>query len=298
MSALANEIPMTRPEAVHTYYAKANVLHADITEPIQEVVNPQAPVSLPKGGGYQFRKADPFRLEGIISYESGYTQVAGHPSTKLDGFTTLATSVLEGLNILDVVTADRVVAQLSTVHPVYGSGQVPQVTFLGTRFENLRIAGHKVDVDHDLNFLGTPEGDESYFDNRDVLGRISKQYERIATAMHLPDWARKEYPSGRPVVSDNGSKTLECSLVNAVEGGPGTQFGHIIDLPHFGRIFLGELKIERETGNPAKGIYDAYKFKLTMVRVKMGCISTGNSSGSTATSNGQGSGGGGVHGGG
>lgn len=290
MAALASEFPMTKSQPVHEYYAKANVLHADITEPIQEVVNPQALVTLPKAGGYQFRKADPFRLEGIISYEGGYTQVAGHPSTKLDGFTTLSTSVLEGLNILDVVTVDRVVAQLSTVHPVYGSGQVPSVTFLGTRFENLRIAGHKVDIDHDLNFLGKPENDESYFDNHGVIDRISKQYERIASSMHLPDWARKEYPSGRPVVNDNGSKTLECSLVNAVDGGPGAQFGHIIDLPHFGRIFLGELKIEREQGNPAKGIYDSYKFKLTMIRVKMGCISTGNSGAGNADSNGQGSG--------
>jgi hypothetical protein len=292
MAARASEFPTTQSDAVHEYYAKANVLHADITEPIQEVVNPQALVTLPKGGGYQFRKADPFRLEGIISYESGYTQVAGHRSTKNDGFTTLSTSVLEGLNILDVVTADRVVAQLSTVHPAYGSGQVPSVTFLGTRFDNLRIAGHRVEVDHDLDFLGKPENDESYFENHGVLDRVSKQYERIATAMHLPDWARKEYPSGRPVVNGNGSKTLECSLVKAVEGGPGTQFGHIIDLPHFGRIFLGELKVERESGNPAKGICDSYKFKLTMIRIKMGCISTGNTSSNTATSNGQGSGGG------
>jgi hypothetical protein len=295
MSALANEIPMTRPEAVHTYYAAANVLTADITEPIREEVKPRAYVKLPTNGGYEFKKSDTYRLEGIISYESGYTQVAGHPSTKLDGFTTLATSVLEGLNILDVVTADRVVAQLSTVHPVYGSGQVPSVTFLGTRFDNLRIAGHKVEIDRTLDILGpNPVNDESYFENSSVLNRISKQYENIATARNLPDWASREYPRGRAAL--NGNNTLECSVVNQVEGGPGTSFGHIIDLPHFGRIFLGELKIEREPGNPSKGIYDSYKFSLTMVRVKMGCIGTGNSSGSTATSNGQGSGGGGVHG--
>jgi hypothetical protein len=290
MAALANEFPIVQPQPVHDYYAHANVLRADITEPIQEEVRPQAYVKLPKNGGYQFRKADPFRLEGIISYESGYTQVAGHPSTKLDGFTTLTTSVIEDLNVLDVVTADRVVAQLSTVHPVYGSGQVPTVTFLGTRFDNLRIAGHKVDVERNLDILGSkPVDDESYFDNSGVLDRISQQYERIATAMHLPEWASKEYPRGRPVVNGNGA--LECSLVNSVEGCPGTSFGHVIDLPHFGRIFLGELKVERQPGNPSKGIYDSYKFFLTMIRIKMGCLGTGNTEAAAAASNGQGTGG-------
>jgi len=290
MAALANEFPRVEPQPVHEYYAQANVLKADISDPIQEEVKPQAYVQLSKSGGYQFRQADPFRLEGIVSYESGYTQVAGHPSTKLAGFTTLATSVIEGLNVLDVVTADRVVAQLSTVHPVYGSGQVPTVTFLGTRFDNLRIAGHKIDVDRNLDILGPqPVDDESYFDNRGVLDRIAQQYDRIATAMHLPEWASKEYPRGRPVT--NGNRTLECSLVNGVEGCPGTSFGHVIDLPHFGKIFLGELKVERTPGDPSKGIYDSYKFLLTMIRIKMGCIATGSTEAAAAKSNGQGTGG-------
>ena len=137
-----------------TIYAEANVLTADLEQPLKDKIRPQAFVKLPRDGQYQFSQADPFRFEGILSFKSGYTQVAGHPSSKIAGFTTLATSVLEGLNVLDVVTADRVVAQISTVHPIYGKGQVPSVTFLGTRFDNLRIAGHKVEVERSLDILG------------------------------------------------------------------------------------------------------------------------------------------------
>ena len=68
------------------------------------------------------------------------------------GFSTITTAVVEDLNVLDVVTADRVVAQISTEHPLVG--YVPHITFLGTRFENLRIAGHKVELDLDPDFLG------------------------------------------------------------------------------------------------------------------------------------------------
>jgi hypothetical protein len=289
MAARANEFPLVK--AVHDYYAEANVLHADLEQPLKEKIRPQAFVKLPRDGQYQFSQAAPFRLEGILSYQGGYTQVAGHPSSKIAGFATLTTSVIEGLNVLDVVTADRVVAQISTVHPAYGTGQVPSVTFLGTRFDNLRIDGHKVEVDRCLDILGPkPVDDESYFDNRDVLDRISTQYDTIATAEDLPEWAAEQYPKGRPVL--NGDGRLECSLVSSIAGAPGTPFGHVIDLPHFGKIFLGELRVEREPGNPSKGIYDAYKFHLTMIRLKMGCLAEGNVSVAALDSNGQGSGGG------
>src|ERR1019366_5208758 len=249
MAALPNELSMVEPNPFHNYYAEANVLTADLEQPLKDKIRPQAFVKLPRDGQYQFSQADPFRFEGILSYKSGYTQAAGHPSSQIGGFTTPATSVLEGLNVLDVVTAGRGAGQISTVHPVYGTGQVASVTFLGTRFDNLRIAGHKVEVERSLDILGPkPVDDESYFDNRDVLDRISQQYERIAAANDLPDWAAEQYPKGRRALNGNGE--LQCSLISSVAGAPGFSFGHVIDLPHFGKIFLGELKVEREPGNP------------------------------------------------
>jgi len=294
MAALPNELSMVQSvhEPVHDYYAEANVLFADLKQPLEEKIRPQASVKLPRDGHYQFRQADPFHFEGILSHKGGYTQVAGHPSSKTAGFTTLATSVLEGLNVLDVVTADRVVAQISTVHPIYGKGQVPSVTFLGTRFDNLRIDGHRVEVERDLDILGPkPDDDESYFENRGVLDRISQQYDRIATAKNLPDWAAEEYSNCHPV--SNGQNELRCSLVDGIKGAPGFPFGHVIDLPHFGKIFLGELKVVREPGDPSRGIYDGYKFHLTMIRLQMGCLATGGVGVTPLDTNGKGKGGGG-----
>ncbi len=278
-------------ESVHNYYAESSVLSADLEQPLKEKIRPQARVRLSADGHYQFKKADPFRFEGILSYESGYTQVAGHPSSKIAGFTTLATSVLEGLNVLDVVTADRVVAQISTVHPVYGKGQVPSVTFLGTRFDNLRIGGQKVEVERNLEILGPRhEDDRSYLDDPDVQTRISDQYDRISSAKDLPEWASKEYARSRPTL--NGHGELNCSVIDKVTGAPGISFGHVIDLPHFGKIFLGELKVERTPGNLAKEVYDTYKFHLTMIRLEMGCLAAGRAKIIMLDANGTGSGGG------
>jgi hypothetical protein len=182
--------PPAKGGPVHIYYAEANVLSADLKQPLKEKIPPRVQVKLPSNGRYQFKKGSSFRFEGIISYHSAYSQVAGHPSSKSDGSATLATAVVEGLNVLDVVTADRVVAQISTVHPVFGTGQVPSVTFLGTRFENLRIGGHKIKVTRKLDILGAkPAGDKSYFEDPGVQSRVSLQYDKVATAEGHPELA-------------------------------------------------------------------------------------------------------------
>ena len=191
------EIPFAGTRRIHTYHGEADLLEMEMKEPFHEKVRPQAKVELYGGGEhshYHFKHSGPFRLEGIASYQSGYTQVAGARSLNRERrFSTLVTSAVEGLNILDVLTADRVVAQISTAHPI--DGAVPEVSFLGTRFENLRIAGHKVEIDSNLDILGPrPVQDESYFDNQTVLDRMAQQYEKLSRDENLPDWARERYP--------------------------------------------------------------------------------------------------------
>jgi len=293
MSALPNDLPMVGSgKPIHNYEARADVLSANIEQPLREEVGAQAQVILHGGGQYQFRQAEPFRLEGILSYKGGYTQVAGRPSAKTEGFTTLTTSVVECLNVLDVVTADRVVAQISTTHPVYGKGQVPSVTFLGTRFDNLRIDGRRVELDFNLDLLGPRHDDDrSYLDDANVNRRILEQQGRFSVADNLPEWAAGETPS---IKSDgNGHRQLKCSLVNGIKSCPGVPFGHIIHLPHFGRIALVELSVTQAYGDPAAKVYDKYRFRLTMIRINMGCLAEGTVSVAAADSNGGGSKGGG-----
>jgi hypothetical protein len=289
----------------HHFHAAAEILSAKIEKPLRKEVEPEV-LKLPEDGGYEFRPALPFRLEGIISYESGYTQVAGHQSPKAgQAFRTLTTSVVEGLNILDVITADRVVGQISTEHPVFPEGQVPSVTFLGTRFDNLRIAGHKVDIEPCLDIIGPkPSGDKSYFEDSGVFRRISGQYKNINGVKGLPMWASQQYRWSKAAAFQDKSKpglnTANCSLVSSVEGAPGISFGHVIDLPNFGRIFLAELRVNRKQAqNHASQAgpqqHDTYSFHLTMIRMELGCIAHGSGHVIALDSNGTGSGGGGHH---
>ena len=314
----------TQREPVHTYHAQANLFEADLKQPLMEKIPPRKQVKLPKDGHYQFKQSDPFRFEGIVSYQSGYTQVAGHRSTRAGhGFTTLATAVVEGLNVLDVVTADRVVGQISTEHPLFPDGPVPAVTFLGTRFDNLRIGGHPVTVNRHLRIIGPRRGREiSYFDDESVSQRVSAQYASLQTNFEkvsnenrdleeeLSGWMRERYPMGRPPIQavDNGNRTLQCSLVDsvAIEQGPGVRphgnlhyvtFGHVIHVPHFGKIVLAELTVNFEkaqkANKPVDQEHDKYTFELKMIHLDMGCLAKGTTTVVSLSSNGTGSGGGG-----
>jgi hypothetical protein len=264
---------------VHTFHAEASVLSAELRRPLQQDVKPQAFVSLPGKGGYLSERAEDYRLEGVISFESAYTQVAGNQSLKPGlGWVTLATSVIEGLNVLDVVTADRVVAQISTEHPL--AGYVPGVTFLGTRFENLKIAGHQIKPRFNLEMCGPkPEGDKLYLADGAFRGRVSDQHNRLSEAAGLPDSVKSSYrgklPDGAQLqkqweefIYRKGSRpeaAVECSLVDTVdETRPWNSAGHVIDVPHFGKIFLAELRV------------DCDSFQLTMIHLEMGCIAHGS----------------------
>src|SRR5579863_10303625 len=130
MATLPKQRPSSDPE--HYYHADAYVLSADLKQPVQSDIRKQGLVELPEDGTYTYQPVPAFNIKGVLSYKSGYTQVAGHPSSKGHGFTTLATSVVEDLNVLDVVTAFCFNEQTTTEHPI--DGQVPSVTFLGTRF--------------------------------------------------------------------------------------------------------------------------------------------------------------------
>lgn len=269
----------------HRYHAEAVSLEGHLRLPIAQQIHPHNHVKLSEEGGYLNAHSDNFRLGAVISYRSAYTHVGGNLDDKPGhGWNTLATSVLEGLNVMDVVTADRIVSQISTDHPP--EGYVPTVTFLGTRFENLRIAGHPVNLDFDPHILGPkPPNDAPYNKDRDFLDRVTQQYERIRSQKNLPPEIAGRY-NQLPSNSSN-RESIECSLVHQAEGSyPGRSFGHVIDVPHFGKIHLATLRLDHSDPDPKTGIPRKTLISLSMIRMEMGCTGSGSTSGGNTKTNG------------
>src|SRR5260370_13050981 len=102
------------------YHASAHALSGQFWRPFQRVIEVQAPTTLPSIGGVGKSRVDNFRLDDLVSFKAGYTHALGSKKEEFDDqgklkktlFTTQATSTVEGLNTLYVVTADRVVAPL------------------------------------------------------------------------------------------------------------------------------------------------------------------------------------------
>lgn len=262
-------------ERTHKYNAEATVLQGELRLPVSQKIEPQAHSKLAEKGGYFTQRADIYRLESVISFRAAYSHVAGNKSNKPgEGFNTLTTTVVEGLNVLDVVTADRVVGQTITQHPL--DGYIPSISFLGTRFENLRIAGYPVKMEFDYDIFGPrPINDLPYVQDAGVVSRVSRQYDRILRNKNLPDTLQKHYNQ----LSSNlgGSGAVECSLVNRVAGlFPGSIFGNVITIPGFGTITLAKLTVKHEDPDPATKVHRKTTFTLTMIDLKLGCVIEGD----------------------
>jgi hypothetical protein len=275
---------MADEPATHRYHAEATALEGELNLPLMQPIERQAFAKVHEDGGYLSQHSEPFRVEGIVSFSAAHTQVSGHEEEKHDKpFVTLSTSVVEDLNILNVVTADRVVGQVSTEHP--RTGYVPTVTFLGSQFVNLRIAGHLVEVELDWDILKDYPGGKAPVTRHDgFLKCIEERLGIIRSHKDAPPEAKKLYADNR-VEIEGGEKT-EFSLVKSIKGYPFPEkcFGHVIDIPHFGKVYLAMVTIEHT--DLRDGVYRQTVVHLKMVDAKMGCIASGTVTASSTKTNG------------
>ena len=318
----ANPKPLM--ERYHVYHAEAYVLKGEIKQPIQQPIEEYGRVVLQhtRRESLITQSVGETNIEGLISFKRGYTRVAGaHVQQKTDafgndhaGWITLSSAVLEGYNVEDIITADRVVAQLSTQHPMI-DGHVPRVNFIGTRFENLRIGGYPVEVELDLAFCGSkPQGDRSYLQDGGFLDRVHRQLDDCVESDDLPESLEQHYCAEIAYIDDlkkrakdgaNGGQTsypkLRCSLVKKIKlpvPVPGVQtFGNAIFVRDFGTVYLGELEVGVSNGHSdfphrrGDGARtqpsDSHYFTLNMLNMRLGCPVTGDPQGPGATGNGQ-----------
>jgi hypothetical protein len=263
------------PERRHNYHAEANILEGNLKLPLVQTVYPVGHTQhVGEAPGYKAIQSRDHRVEGVVSIASSYSQVAGNPSTKPGGgWSTLSTAVIEGLNILEVITADRVVGQIMTEHPA--EGYVPKISFLGTRFENLRIAGRPLELDLNLEVLGAkPKNDKGYTKDSGVVGRVSSQYKRILGHKQVTDEVAAHFKQ----LSAKLGKTddLEGSLINQVGGTfPGLSFGHVLHIPMIGTITLAKLSVVHQDPHAKTGSPKKTTVKLTVLECKFGCAIDG-----------------------
>jgi len=247
---------------VHYFHAEANSLGGFIEQPIKKVIPAQASASLPSVGGHVTNSTEALNFEGIVSCSAAYTRVSGR-LLETDGTpSTLVTSVVEGFNLLEIVTADRIVAQISIEHPVDGGD--PVFTFTGSRFEGLKIGGQDASLTLNSSLLNSGAGTStitwSLFQKTGRL-QAAKLVKSAQSSGSAYQWVVDRYGWIAPAKAPG---SILCSLVDGVAPSvPGKSFGHVMDIPSFGKVIFGEIMafpasvhlsmIRAELGSPTSG---------------------------------------------
>ena len=234
----------------YLYNAHGHALSGQILRPFQQTIEVQAGTSLPTTGGYGSAHVENFRVKEVLSFESATTQVSGSFNERDQSYTTLASVTIEGLSILDVVTADKVVARLASRHHL--KEDEPHIVLVGSHFVNLRIAGCPTTVDLD----------QELFLRLDTFDAVRKELESNAEFRKM---ALDPYRTGKALEPPKPHGVVLCSLVKEIKTTcPGMeQRGHVLTVPQFGKIFVAEVIAQHS------------RRTLTMLRLELGSPTSG-----------------------
>jgi hypothetical protein len=248
---------------IYLYNAHGYGLGGRIDRPFQHVLDVHAGASLPTTGGFEVSRAENYRLNETISYRAAHTMVSGSLDEEDGTYNTLASASIDGLNILDMVTADRIVAHVASKQRI--DDPEPTITPIGSHFENLRIAGCPIHAELDNNLFnrfGTfTSFKDAYDGNQQTREAMQAHFLWGKPKFEVPDFLRERYNwfAGDKFPESKGIAL--CSLVKEIKT-PCPElrvYGNVIVVPQFGKIYLGEVILKK------------YEREVTMLRLDLGC---------------------------
>jgi hypothetical protein len=272
-----------RNHSQYNYHNHAYGFAGQLERPVRHIIPTQATTVLGTHGGQGRDRVEGFQHEGIISFDAAYVEVGGSYDECHDRHTSYSSATVENLNILGVVTADKIVSRMA-VYSGNAGDKVWENTYniTGSHFENLKIAGHKIDVK-----LAT-----HIFQENNSHSKIAKGH----TTGTLDEWLlankMKDLSPAKLTELEEEYHALEgmSEVVNAWKKPPGKRttdhipfsplnhmnikdyagkdtelrgFGSIICIPKFGVVRLAELT------------FFHHRCTLTMLRVDMCSTGTG-----------------------
>ena len=216
------------------FHFHGHALSGEFRHPLWAVVPAQASASLSTIGGIAVAHVENFHFQDFVCFKSAHTHISGR-RRRDETFVTHASTVVKGLNILGMVTADRIVSRLTSIHsPKEREGHIIAED---SRFEGLKINGEDVKV----------------ILRRDLLVKC-KTFDGLRKGI------ASDTKSGRIVAIDQDRKVAICSLVEKIDTRlKGVDVKrHLIEVKDFGKIFLAEVYAYPGTRT------------LTMLRLELG----------------------------
>ena len=241
-----------RPIQSFAYHANAYALNASFHRPTACDIEAQAATCLPIFGGHAQSFARDFCVPRLARFQSAHSHVSGSLQDEHTA-STQAITTLVGLNIMDVITADRIVARLTSEHNL--DEAEGHILAIGSTFENLRIAGYTFNI-------------------------IMRHELLLESKTHAELAQKVPAIKNRGGLANSNDGVAICSLVEKIETDfPGLSDAdkrkHIINVPHLGTISFAEI-LSIEGMNT-----------LTMLRFDLGSPDGGGGTAAVASTNGR-----------
>ena len=226
---------MPKPRIPFHFHAEGHALSGEFRHPGRVLIEAQASASLPTIGGHARAHADHFFHSDFVSFRTAHTEVTGRWIDDETVLTT-ATATIEDLDILQIVTADRIVSRLVSTHK--RKKLEGHIVSVGSDFHNLRVHGHLLTVTLRHKLLS----DSETFEDLRKKVESREESERIKG------------------ISDNKGVAI-CSLVDKIETDlPDVKNPrkHVFHVDGFGNVALAEVFAE-----PGRRV-------LTMLKLELG----------------------------
>ncbi|HVO97810.1 MAG TPA: hypothetical protein VMT15_07075 [Bryobacteraceae bacterium] len=235
------------PRTNFLYHTEAVGLSGHISLPVNETIPLQASIASAIGPGYGKVRVENFRHLDYLRVGSIESHVVSSFSVKDKAHGTLSSVVIDDLNTLNVVTCGRLMTRLTSKHDAGAQGSF---ILHGTHFDDLRIAGHRIDLDLSVGL----------FSELSTWDKLNNAYENDPAIRKELDELALFPRKGNKLPTYNG--LFACTLARIpkkLPRGMAHAAEHGIYVPHFGTIYAAHYYIT------------ATSRRLHMLHVDLGC---------------------------
>lgn len=250
---------MSERNSYFIHSASGSAFGGILTTPNPLVIPTQAMVSLSASGGYATATVENFGIDGLLSVRKATSTVQGDPKQ------TELTITIEGVNLLNVVTVERMVVHL--VGQPAAVGREAAITPAGSVLEGLKVHGKAADA----------KSKADVFDRHNTYAGLEKAH----AAGELKGLILHPGKLGAPCSAADlhGCKTAVGDIKGTLfpaEGFPDwlPVVNGGLRVKDFATLHLGEYRITKHAR------------RLTMLRVELGCDQSGSISFADGVGNG------------
>ncbi len=240
---------MSERKSYYSYSASGSAAGGMLTAPSPLIIPTQAMASLSPSGGNGTASVENFGIPGLLSIRKATTTVQGDPKQ------TEVTVSIEDVRVMDVLSVNRIILHLVCQTPE--GAEEASITPAGSLIEGLAVRGEEVPL----------ASSAAVFDRNPTYTALEQAYQRreLNGLIIAPDslGALCTAPAMGGCQSRIGDvKGTLYSLENY--GGPLPVVNGGLRVKGFGTLYLGEYRISR------------FARRLTMLRVELGCDTSGS----------------------